>query len=56
METVIVTGAEVVRLPAASRATAVRVCEPLLAEVVFQEIEYGAVVSSPPPLTPSSWN
>src|SRR5690349_3793412 len=56
LETVIVTGAEVVRLPAASRATAVRVCEPLLAVVVSHEMEYGAAASSAPPLTPSSWN
>src|SRR5712664_4186468 len=55
LNTVTVTGAEVVRLPAASRATAVRVCEPLLAEVVFQETEQGAAVTSTP-LTPSSWN
>ena len=36
LDTVTVTGPEVVRLPSASRATAVRVCEPLLAEAVFQ--------------------
>src|SRR5258705_9649522 len=36
--TVTVTAAETgLTLPAASRATAVRVCEPLLAEVVFQD-------------------
>ena len=39
LNTVTVTAAEVVRLPAASRATAVSVCEPLLAVVVFQETE-----------------
>src|SRR5438876_6083075 len=33
------TAAEAVVLPAASRATAVTLCEPLLAVVVFQEIE-----------------
>src|SRR2546426_6541291 len=55
-DTVTVTGAEVVRLPAASRATAVMVCEPLLEVVVFQETEYGDVVSSAPALRPSSWN
>src|SRR5207253_1077092 len=54
LNTVTVTGAEVVRLPAASRATAVRVCEPLLAVVVFQETEYGAAASSTPRLAPSS--
>jgi len=48
LETVTVTGAEVVRLPAASRATAVRVCEPLLAVVVSQETEYGALVALNP--------
>src|SRR5256885_790520 len=54
--TVTVTGAEVVRLPAASRATALIVCEPLAAPVVFQEIEYGALVSSAPKLAPSILN
>jgi hypothetical protein len=39
LDTLTVTGAEVVRLPAASRATAVKVCEPLLTVVVFQETE-----------------
>ena len=38
-DTVTVTGEEVVRLPAASRAVAVRVCEPLPTVVVFQETE-----------------
>src|SRR5207247_1825176 len=56
LATVTVTGAEVVRLPAASRATAVIVCWPLLVVVGSKGIEYGAVVSSAPPLTPSSWN
>src|SRR5467141_3104277 len=56
LSTVTVTGAEVVRLPAASRAIAVMVCEPLLAPVVFQGTEYGAAVSSAPALTPSNWN
>jgi len=37
--TVTVTVAEGVLLAAASRAMAAMVCEPLLAEVVFQEIE-----------------
>ena len=36
LETVTVTGAEVVRLPAASRAIAVSVWEPLVAVVVSQ--------------------
>ena len=38
-DTVTVTAEEVVRLPAASRAAAVRVCEPLPTVVVFQETE-----------------
>jgi len=54
--TVTVTGAELVRLPAASRATAARVCEPLLTLAVFQGIEYGALVSSAPKLAPSILN
>jgi len=37
--TVTVTVAEVAWFPAASRATAVRVCKPLLAVVVFQDTE-----------------
>jgi len=56
LETVMVTGDEVVWLPAASRAMAVSVCEPLLAVVVSQEIEYGAFASSAPLLTPSNRN
>src|SRR5258705_3196619 len=54
--TVTVTAETGLTLPAASRATAVRVCEPLLAEVVSQDTEYGAVVSSAPRLEPSSLN
>jgi len=46
----------VVVLPAASRAKAVRVCEPFVAETVFQLTEYGEVVSSVPRLAPSSLN
>src|ERR671922_2817745 len=46
LETVTVTGADVPRLPSASRAIAVSVCGPLLKAVVFQETAYGAVVSS----------
>jgi hypothetical protein len=57
LATVTVTGAETgLRLPAASRATAVTVCDPLLAEVVFQETEYGALVSSAPKFAPSILN
>ncbi|OLE66802.1 MAG: hypothetical protein AUG09_05650 [Acidobacteria bacterium 13_1_20CM_2_68_7] len=39
LETVTVTGLDPYRRPSASRATAVKVCEPLLAVVVFQETE-----------------
>jgi hypothetical protein len=38
-DTVTVTAAAIVVLPEASRATAVSVCEPLLAVVVFHEAE-----------------
>src|SRR5688572_19579036 len=51
-ETVTVTGVDVDELPNASRATAVSVCDPLDAEVVFHETAYGAVVSSAPRFTP----
>ena len=54
--TVTVTVEDVVLLPAASRATALSVCEPLEAEVVFHDIEYGEAVSSAPRLAPSSLN
>src|SRR5207302_3565642 len=54
--TVTVTGSDVHSPPATSRATAVRVWEPLLAVVVSQETEYGAEVSSAPRLLPSSLN
>src|SRR5467141_2070224 len=56
LATVTVTGAEVLLLPAASRAIAVMVCEPSLAEAVFQETEYGALVSSAPKLVSSILN
>src|ERR1700740_2710721 len=56
LSTVTVTGAEAVRRPAVSRATAVRVCELLLAVVVFHEMAYGAAVTSVPAFTPSSRN
>src|SRR5437867_12943217 len=46
-----------VALPlSASRAAAVRVCEPLPTVVVFQDTEYGDAVSSPPRLAPSTRN
>jgi len=54
--TVTVTPALVVELFDVSVAIARRVCDPLLVVVVFQEKEYGAVVSRPPAFTPSSWN
>src|SRR2546430_10783310 len=54
--TVTTTGAEVVTLPAASRATAVSEWLPLPVLAVFQEIVYGAAVTSAPKLTPSSLN
>src|SRR2546426_2616060 len=56
LTTVTLPAAAVAVLPAASRATAVRVCTPLLAAVVFHERTYGAVVASPPRLAPSSLN
>src|SRR2546427_11764833 len=43
-------------LPAASRATAVRLWEPLATRVVFHEREYGAAVTSAPRFAPSSLN
>ena len=54
--TVTLTAAEVAVLPAASRATAVTLWLPFALKVVFQEIEYGAVVTSAPRFTPSSLN
>ncbi len=51
-----VTPLDVVTLPAASRARALSVCEPLATGTVFQEMLYGAAVSSAPRLTPSSRN
>ena len=46
----------VATLPAASRATAVRVCESVVVVVASQLMLYGAIVSSPPSATPSSLN
>src|ERR1051326_1081198 len=54
--TVTVTAADVVVLPAASRATAVSVCDALLAAVVSHEVAYGAVAASAPRFAPSSLN
>src|SRR6266853_134859 len=56
LATVTVTGAEVVTLPAASRATAVRVCEPFATAVVYAATAYGAVVFSAPKSMPSYLN
>src|SRR5437870_2928816 len=56
LSTVTLTAAVVAVLPAASRATAVKLWEPLATRVVFQEIAYGAAVTSAPRLTPSSLN
>src|SRR5712692_5677262 len=56
LATVTVTGAEVVTLPAASRATAVRVYEPFATAVVYAGTAYGAVVSSAPMSMPSYLN
>ena len=50
------TAADVVVLPAASRATAVRVCEPFAISRVSHETEYGAEESSMPRFAPSSLN
>src|SRR5437867_71124 len=52
--TVTMTAADVVRLPAASRATAVTLCAPSPTLVVFHVREYGEVVSSAPRSTPST--
>src|SRR5262245_2734709 len=52
--TVTLTLPAVVRFPAASRATAVSVCDPLVVNVVFQITEYGLDVTSAPRLEPSS--
>ena len=54
--TVMATVAEVVWFPAASRATAIKVCDPFVAVVVFQDTEYGEIVSSAPRALPSSLN
>src|SRR5437773_662287 len=54
--TVTVTAAAVAVLPAASRATAVNVCDASLAVVVSHEVVYGALVVSGPRFAPSSQN
>ena len=55
-DTVTFTAADVVELPAASRATAVTVCVPFVKDVVVHEVEYGDEVSSAPRLAPSTLN
>src|SRR5439155_3411576 len=54
--TVTFTAAVVAELPAASLATALTLWLPFALTVVFQDIEYGAVVTSAPRFTPSSLN
>src|SRR2546422_7272739 len=56
LSTITLTAAEVAVLPAASRATAVKVCTPLGTCVESQEIANGALVTSAPRLAPSSLN
>ena len=56
LATVTVTTADVVEFPAASRARALRPCEPSAAVALSQEVEYGAVVSSVPRFAPSRRN
>jgi hypothetical protein len=56
LETVTVTVSEVQRRFRPSRATAVKVCDPLLAVLVSQGTEYGFEVTSAPRLAPSSLN
>src|SRR4051812_15183701 len=54
--TVIWTGGVSLRRLDVSRVVAVRRCAPFDTPVVFQETEYGAVVSSAPMFTPSTLN
>src|SRR5437762_1439678 len=56
LATVTLTVADVVRLPAASRATAISACAALVAVVVVHDVVQGAVVTSAPRLAPSSLN
>jgi hypothetical protein len=51
-----VTGADVVTFPAASRAIARTVCDPLETAVEFHVTEYGDAVSGCPTLAPSTVN
>src|SRR5437899_1048375 len=56
LKTVTVTAADVVVFPAASRATAVSVCDALVAVLVSHATAYGAAVSSVPRFAPSILN
>src|SRR5438132_13359933 len=56
LATVTVRAADVVALPAASRACAASVCPPLDAVVVFHAVVYGAAVSGAPSGPPSRRN
>src|SRR5712671_256441 len=56
LDTVMATPADVVVLPAPSRALAVSVCDPSATVVVSQLIEYGGTVSSVPICPPSTKN
>src|SRR2546426_2417143 len=53
-DTVTATGLDVHRTPSTSRATAVRLCEPLPTLLVSQETEYDGVESLPMKLLPST--
>src|SRR5207247_10148523 len=55
LDTVTVTESEVHRTPSRSRATALRVWEPVPVLVVSQETAYGDELSSAPRLAPTSW-
>ena len=56
LNTFTLTGADVVKLPAESLATAVSVCAPFAARFEFQLMLYGLVVSSAPRAAPSILN
>src|SRR3979411_2542305 len=54
--TVMTVPALVVAFPTLSLAIAESLCAPLVADVVFQEVEYGPATIKLPKLPPSSWN
>jgi hypothetical protein len=54
--TVMDTAALAVLFPAVSVATAVRLCWPFANVVVFNDCEYGAVLTAAPRFVPSIWN